>query len=316
MAQPTAGQVQAVDPVLTNMLVGYMQAQERFVASRVFPGIPTEKDSGTYYIFTKKYWFTDEMKTRAPGVKFARSGYGVSSTTFTTVQWGLEHPIPREVRANNQTPMDLERAGVEWLGQKSLIRKERAWGADFMANSVWGTTDNNSTTDWDDFTSGDPVSDVQTATRTISNNTGQDANTMVMGYIVQQALENHPDIIDRVKYTERATLMGVRAALAAVFDVSQLLVSKASYNSANEGQTFSGAAIVDDDCLVCHVAPNPGIMTASAGYTFNWDGGGGLGSISPMYYEESTKSDVIQHQEQWDQKAVATDLGYLFLDVV
>jgi len=293
-----------------------MQSQERFIAGTVFPEVRVDKDSGTYYIFTKKYWFLDDLKNRAPGTKFARSGYAATSTTYTTVQWALEHPIPDENRANSQVPLDLETAGVMWLGQKSLIRKERAFATDFMANSVWGSTDNNSTTDWDDFTAGDPVSDVQTATLTISQATGSDPNTMAMGLIVYQALQNHPDIIDRVKYTQTATLAGVRSALAAVFDMTNILVSKASYNSANEGQSFSGSAIIDDDCLVCSVAPSPGIMTASAGYTFSWAGGGGTGTIAPMYHEDQTDSDVVKIKEQWDQKAVATDMGYLFLDVV
>ena len=61
MSQPTHTEIQAVDPVLTNMLVGYMQAQDRFVASKVFPVVPIEKQSGTYYAFTKKYWFLDSL---------------------------------------------------------------------------------------------------------------------------------------------------------------------------------------------------------------------------------------------------------------
>jgi hypothetical protein len=276
--QPTTSSLQAVDPVLTNMLVGYLQSQDRFVASQAFPPVATEKDSGTYYLFTKKYWSLDAMKYRAPGGHFARSGYGVSSTTFATVQWGLEHPIPRENRANSQVPLDLETAGVSWLSQMSLIRKERAFSADFMKSSVWGTTDSNSATDWDDFVSGDPVTNVQ--------------------------------------YTTPGTLANVRQILANVLDVQSLLVSKATYNTANEGQTYTGGAIIDDDCLVCNVASTPGIMTASAGYTFNWAGGGGMGAIAPMYYENQTKSDVIQISEQWDQKVVASDVGYIFLDIV
>jgi hypothetical protein len=297
------------------MLVGYKQDDMRFVASRVFPVIPVDKKSFTYYIMTKKYWFLDEMKNRAPGAAFARSGYGVESTTGTALIWGLEHPIAKEDRANNQMPLSLEQAGLQWLAQQSLIRKERAFASDFMKTSVWGTDDNNSTTDWDDFTSGDPINDVLTARRTISNNTGYDGNTMVLGYIVHQALMNHPDIIDRVKYVQSALLANIEGALASAFGVQNYIVGKASYNSANEGQTFSAAAIIDDDCLVCHVSPNPGIMTASAGYTFAWAGGGGVGEVS-MYEEPQSKSDILQMSEAWDQKAVATDLGYFFADVV
>jgi len=315
MSQPTGSSIQAVDPVLTNMLVGYMQAADRFVANRVFPEVQIDKKGFTYYILTKKYWFLDEIKNRAPGGKFARSGYGVESTTGTALLWGLEHPIADEDRDNNQMPLSLEQAGLRWLAQQSLIRKERAFSADFMVTGVWGTDDNNSTTDWDDFTSGDPVNDVLTARRTISNNTGYDGNSMTLGYIVHQALVNHPDIVDRVKYVQTATLATVESALAASFGVSNYWVAKASYNSANEGQTMTAAAVIDDDCLVSYVTPTPGIMDASAGYTFSWAGGGGLGSII-NYREDQTKSDVLQHSEAWDQKATATDLGYFFADCV
>lgn len=315
MAQPTHSEIQAVDPVLTNILVGYMQSDARFVASRIFPAVPQDKQTGTYYIMTKKYWFLDELAARAPGGHFARSGYGVETATTLAQLWGLEHPIADEARANNQMPLALEQAGVQWLAQQSLIRKERAFAADFMKVSVWATDDNNATTDWDDFSASDPVNDVLTARRTISNNTGFDANTMTLGYIVHQALSNHPDIIDRVKYTQAATLQTVEGILAAAFGVQNYWVGKASYNSANEGQTFSAAAIIDDDCLVCYCAPTPGVMTASCGYTFAWGGGGGVGQIG-SYRDQSVKSDILQHSEAWDQKTVATDLGYFFADVV
>lgn len=315
MAQPTHSEVQAVDPVLTNMLVGYKQGEDRFVANQVFPLIPVEKQGFTYYIMTKKYWFADEMKSRAPGAAYARSGYNVTTTTGYANTWGLEHPIADEARKNNQMPMSLEQSGLQWLAQQSLIRRERAFAADFMATSVWATDDNNSTTDWDDFTSGDPVNDVLTARRTISNSTGQDANAMVLGFIVHQALVNHPDIIDRVKYTRDGLLGTVEQILAQAFGVGKYLVGKSSYNSANEGQTFSASAIIDDDCLVTHISAAPGIMTASAGYTFTWDGGGGDGAIV-QYREEQTDSDILKDKEAWDQKAVATDLGYFFADVV
>lgn len=316
MAQPTHSELQAVDPILTQLLVGYKQAEDRFVANRVFPLVSVEKQGFTYYVFTKKYWFTDEMIARAPGAAYARSGYGVETASGLANLWGLEHPIADEARSNNQTPMALEQAGTQWLAQKSLIRRERAFSVDFMKTSVWATDDNNATTDWDDFTNGDPVNDVLTARRTISNNTGMDPNMMVLGYIVHQALVNHPDIIDRVKYTQSGLLSSVEAILAQAFGVGQYLVGKASYNSANEGQSFSASAIIDDDCLVCYSAgSSAGIMTASAGYTFAWAGGGGDGEIR-TYREDQTDSDVLKNKEAWDQKAVATDLGYFFADVV
>ena len=315
MPLPTINDVQAVEPILQNLLVGYQQSDERFVASRVFPGVAVDKDSGTYYIFTKKYWFLDEMAQRAPGESFRRGGYGVESTTYKTLIWGLEHPIADETRDDSQVPMSLEEAGLRWLSTQSLIRKERAFSADFMVVSVWGTDDNNSATDWDDFASGDPASNVKTAQRTILTNTGQVANTLVCGRIVDDALTLHPDILDRIKYTQAATDAAIRGALAAALGLQNYWPAEAVYNSANEGQTMTGAAIIDDDALICAVAPSPGIMVPSAGYSFSWPGGGGQGAIVP-YRDQSAKSDILQHSEAWDQKAVATDLGYFFADIV
>lgn len=316
MSLPTVNDVGAIETVLTNMLVGYQQADTRFVASRVFPALPTKFDSGTYYTFEKLYWFSDTMKTRAAGGMFARGDIGVSTGTFKTLQYALEFAIADETRANSQVPMDLETAAVRWLSQKSLIRKERAFAADFMKTSVWnGGTDGSVTYKWSDYDDSDPVADVLTGLRTISNATGTKPNTAVMGAIVQQRLLNHPDLIDRVKYVTQATLGNIDNALAAVFGIQNWFVSDASYNSADEPQTFTGTAIIDDDILLCYVTPTPGIFEASSGYTMAWGGGGGTGTIYNVR-DDKVHADLIQIKEQWDQVAVASDLGYIILDVV
>ena len=314
MSLPTINDVQAVDPVLTNLLIGYMQADERFVASRVFPNVPVDKDSGTFYKFTKKYWFDDLMEQRAPGDAFARSGFGIETDTYQTLQWALATPIADEVRANSQVPMDLEQAAVMWLAQKNLLRKELAFAAGAMVTAKWDTTDTTAT-DWDDFSLGDPVKDVKTASRAISNATGQKANTMVCGGIVDDALTNHPDILDRLKYVQAVTAGNVSAAMADVLGLLNYWVSEASYNSANIGQSGTYAAIIDDDALVCSVNPGAGLFGATAGKTFTWLPGGGEGLISQSRIDEDD-ADLIKEKAQWDQKIVASDLGYLFTGIV
>lgn len=316
MSLPTVKDVQAVDPVLTNILVGYQQADNRFVASRVFPSVSVDKDSGTYYIFTKNYWFLNQMQTRAPGAQYARADFGVETSTYTTLQWALAKAIADEERANSQLPMDLEEAAIRWLAQQALIRKELSFATDFMKTTVWGTDDDDSATDWDDFSAGDPIANSLTAKRTISQNSGQEPNTMVLGLVVHEALVNHPDILDRIKYTQVATMGSVEAALANMFGVQNYLVGKATYSNTNEAASFSATPIIDDDCLFCYVTPTPGIFTASAGYTFAWGPGGGIGAIQPRVRLEADDADLLKFKMQWDQKAVATDLGYFFANIV
>jgi len=253
---------------------------------------------------------TDEMQERVPGTEYMRAHFAAETTTYDTVQYALATPIADEIRNANQAPMELGTAAVEFLGQKSLIRKERAFAAAFFTTSVW-ETDDTSSTDWDDYSASDPVGDVLTASRTISLSTGKKANTIAVGAIVHQALANHPDIIDRVKYISVPTIGAVTNAMADLFGLESYVVGEAGYNSANIGQDASMAAIIDDDALVCYVERSPGIFKASAGYTFAWGGGGGDGIIINTR-DGLNDADLIKGKEQWDQKAVATDLGYFF----
>ena len=312
---PTLRDVQLIEPVLTNMLAAYRQDASRFVASRAFPVVNVDAPSGTFYKFTNKYWRHAGLQARAPGDPFARVDYGTESDTFKTIQYAADHALPDEVRAAVSGPLDLERAAIEYLANMSLLQKELAFAADFMKTGVWGT-DNSSATDWDDQSTGDPIADIMTAQGVISEATGYMPNTLIVGAIVDRALMSHPDVLDRLKYTQLATQMSIRSALAAMLGIDNYYVSSAIYNNVNEAAaTQTTSPIIDDDALLLYVAPGASTFGISAGKTFVWNAGGGEGTIY-RYREDARHADVIQHKEQWDQKVVAADLGYFWSDIV
>lgn len=310
---PTINQVQVQEPILTGILTAYQQESSRFVASRAFPAVPVQTDSGGFLKLTKRFWFRDGLQPRSPGDPFSRVDLGTESDTFKTLQWAADQAIPDEVRANSTLPLDLERAAVEHLALLSLLRKEKQFADDFMKTGVWGT-DNTTATDWDD-TTGDPIANLLDAAGVISAATGMMPNTLIVGAVVDRALMMHADVLDRLKYTQAATQGNIRSALAAMLGIENYLVSTAIIESANPGQTASYGPIIDDDALLLYVNPNAGWAGVSAGKTFYWQPGGGLGSIY-RYRDESRQADVVQHKEQWDQKAIAPELGYFFSDIV
>ena len=318
MSKPTQTDVRAVDPVLTNMLVGYQNEDTRFVADRVFPGVPVNSSQGTYFIFDEKYWMADDAQLRAWGSDFAEGGFGLSTGTYATEQYAASHAIPDEVRADSQVPMDLETAGVQRLAGILKIRKERLWAAVAMVGSVWGTTatGGSTSTKWSTYASSDPVGDVRTGKRAISQSIAMNPNKFVCGEIVFDKLINHPDLIDRIKYTQLATVSGMEQALAAVLGVDEVLVGTSIYNSVNEAQTGTYLPIVDDDALLLYSASSPGLFVPSAGYTFYWEPGGGLGGIAPMYHDDGKDADVLKSKMQLIHSRVATGAGYFFSDYV
>jgi hypothetical protein len=313
MAQPTRNDVH-IDAFLTEMSVAYRNEAAAFIADLVFPVVPVSKDSGKYPEYTRDYWLRTEMKVRAYGAEHPRAGYPISYGTYATEQFSLEHAIPDEIAAAADNPIDLDRDGMEWLTQQMLLKRELSFASDFMATGIWAT-DDAAATDWDDYTDSDPIADVRTARRTIAQAIGRPANVMAMGLIVHDALINHPDVLERVKYSEAATMENVNAAMAAVFGMEKYLVSEAIYASNAEGASESLSPIIDDDCLVCYANPTPGLLSPSAGYTFVWPDGGGAGTIY-RWRDERVESDVLRAKMQYDQKLVASAGGYFFSDIV
>lgn len=311
--KPTVAQIRAVaNPILTNMLISYMNDNSSFVATAAAPVVNVTEESGTYFLLDATYFFATQLERRAYGDTFAQGGYALTTDTYKTLQWGLEHPIPVEHEATSQVPMSLQTLATEWLATQSLIRKETSFATDFMTTSVWGT-DNNSATDWD--STGTPVTDIATARRTVRQAVGVGANAAVMGEIVWDALQTNAQITGLVQYTNSLTQANRDALIASVLGLDFLFVSRAVRNTANLAQADSITPIIDDDCLVCIVKPGADMMTISSLKTFVWSPGGGQGSVK-SYFSNERNSTVIQHQEQWDQKLIGSTTGYFFTDIV
>lgn len=314
MPQPSASQVHAVDVPLTNISTAYLQSQDNFVATKVFPIVPVEKKTDKYYTYTKADWFRDEAKPRADATESAGSGYGLSTAGYSCDVFALHKDIGYQTRANADPQLDLDADATRFLTTRMLLRQEIQWVADAFGTSIWAT-DLTPSSLWSDFTASDPIEDIETGKETILSNTGQEANTLVLGYSVYRKLKNHPDIIDRIKYTQGVTGKTVTPELLAqMFDVKRVLVAKAIKNSGIEGETASYSFTHGKHALLCHVADSPGLLTPSAGYTFSWRYANALGaSVGIMKMPVPlAKADRVEAEVSFDHKIVGSDLGYFF----
>ena len=107
--------------------------------------------------------------------------------------------------------------------------------------------------------------------------------------------------------------------LASLLGVDKYLVARATEDEAEEGQTESMDFVFGDEgALLVHAAPNPGILTPSAGYIFNWTGlfGAQGGMRTKRFRMEELESDRVEGEMAWDMKLVAPELGVFFSDVL
>lgn len=307
-----------VDVALSDLSVAYFQERPP-VSDLVFPRVRVDNVTGKYWIWDQSDFWRDEARIRAAGDKFARIGQRLSTDTYSTDEYALEQVIPDEVNANADRIINLKQTATRNVTSKLILKKDTKFAADFMITGVWGT-DKTGTTDfvkWNDATS-DPAGDVSIAIQALSDAIGDTGGMKfvgVTGSIVQARLQNHPDAIERIKYTQVAAPGAVRSLIAQWLGLDELHVVRRRSTSSVEGAaTATYAYVIDDDLLIVAVPEAAGMDTPSAGLTFEWDEGG----RGPMYVEdyrdETIKSDVIRGVTHFDQKKVAASLGYFFAD--
>lgn len=316
MPSPTASQVH-VDYALSDISVAYLQEKPPF-SDLLFPRVNVDRQSNKYFTWTKADLFRDDARLRTPGADFAEMKLGLTSTaSYFADQYALEYPIPDEIVNNEDTAVQLRETGTRSLTSKLNLKKDRAFAADFVKTGVWGTDKVGGTdfTKWSDATS-DPAGDMQAGMEALLNATGDIEGLkirLLIGSTVRQYLVNHPDAIDRIKYTQKADVAAVDGILAGWLGVDELIVARRRYTTSAEGAaTATFGAVVGASALLIAVPEAPGLAVPAAGYTFEWSEAG----KGPMYIEsyrfEPKKEDRLRGITYFDQKAVATDLGYYF----
>lgn len=319
MGNPVPGDVHVNTP-LTNISIAYLQDATNFIATKVFANIPVTKQSDRYYTYDRGEFNRDEMKERAPGTESAGGSYDLDNTpTYFARVYAFHKDIPDQVRANADAVVSPDREATEYVTHKALIKREKLFAANYFVTGVW-TNETTPANLWD-TASGTPIEDVRGAKTTVLESTGFEPNTLVLGKPVYDALVDHPDIVDRIKYgqTPGQPATANLEALMKLLEIERILVMKAIENTAVEGATASHSFIGGKHALLCYAAPRPGIMTPTAGYTFSWTGflgAGQEGNRIKRFRMEALESDRVEIQMAFDPKLVAADLGYFFLSVV
>jgi len=318
---------------LTNIAVAYMQDSDNYIADKIFPIVPVDFQSDLYYKWSKDDFFRDEAQLRADGQESAGSGLNLTSDSYAALVWALHKDIGDQMRRNADPAVDIEVAVTRMLMQKLLIRRDRQFASKYLTTGLWGTditgvsanpVVGTSVYQWSDGANSDPFSDVSDGQTAILQNTGQEANTLAISWAVYQALRKHPLVIDRVKYTMQADARSITPELlAAAFDVERVCVAKSTYNTAAEGAVGTYSFAVGKTALLCHSAPEPGLMIPSAGYIFGWAGleGNNADGISAWYEPEPNRGKPgstvrCEAEMAFDMKLVGSDLGYFFTSIV
>ncbi|MDD4984181.1 MAG: major capsid protein [Dehalococcoidales bacterium] len=317
MPLPTQKDVRLVNPVLTNLSLGYRN--ERFLWSKLAPELKVDQQTGTIPILTKDYWFRRAATAaRAQDGGYVRVGYGIESDTYGCKEIGFEKLIDDPTRKASQFPESLDIVDTRFLTNLMELELEKLVAAACFVTSVWGTSTTLTSTDqWSDFDGSDPITKIDTATLTIKRNTGRKANTIFIGNSAWLKLKEHPLIIDKYKYTQRGIM--TPELVAAVLDVQEIVVGDSVENTAAEKvpgtASFTGSDIWTDNCLIFLKEP-AGQGVANGAATIMWDEAGNVPWAVQSYRDEKVRGDVNRIFTHQSVKILSTQSGYIYLDCI
>jgi hypothetical protein len=307
-----------IDQALTDFSVAVsFQNESSFVARRAFPSVTSDKQSDRYYIYSSADLLRSDAEPYGGKGAVTRRDYRMSNATYFIQPWALAHDVGRHERANADAALNVEQDAAAVLMQDLMIAEDVAFAATAMVTGVWGTDVTGATnfTQWDDAAS-TPIEDATTGTTTVLQNTGRLPNKMVVGYQTwSSGLKNHPDILDRVKYTQTGII--TENLVASVLGLDEVLVSSAVRNSAAEGLAASTNFIVGDDALLIHSPMATGLRQPAAGKTFTWNEYGPQGILTERFeVPEEGAFPRIQTFRAFDHVVTSSALGYFFDDCI
>ncbi len=317
-----------VDAYLTDFSVGYMQESTNFIAAAASSLITVLKESDKYVIYPRGYFWRDEAQVRPLGGRPVQVAYKVESGQYLAEEWALEHTVDDRQRRNADAPINLDENATKLLTGKQMIRADRIWVQNFFRTGVWAMEDIGGT-DFVPFNdaASEPIAVIDERKDMIAQATGMLPNTLVLGVNVKRALRSNPDIIDRIKYTQRG--IADNAILASLFEVDRVLVARAVYNAAMEkmpGDDSDADAdfqfIADPNAmLLAYIDPSPGIDSPTAIARFSWTGlvpgsTNDMGGVIERGRDERAHSDWFQDRQAYDLKKVSDDLAVFFSNAV
>jgi len=313
---------------LTNMSMAFFQEEGDFVAPSIFPVCPVALSSSYYYTFSKADLARDNVQRKPAFGKVQPALMGQTDNTYKCevdqVIVGIDQiDALNYQRAKAPGVADPRRAKVRFVTEQLKLHLDLIFAANFFNPLAWqnvwtGVAANPGANQFLKFNDAnfDPVNFFDARIKDIKQAGRRKPNRLALGVDAYNALKNHPDIVERVKYTGSTANPAIVTpqALAAILQIEEVKVLESTYNAGGIGQEDMQFVCATDGALLCYATDNPSIDEPSAGYIFTWDmlGNGQYIAIDQYEGERGTHAEFIEGLMATDMKKTCDDLAIYF----
>lgn len=297
-----------IDPALSNVSIKF--TNDSFIADMIFPVVKVSKQTGKYYIYDKSNLRIDET-ARAAGSGANEIDIGLSTASFACDDHALKGFVADEIQEQAEAALNPLIDETEAITEKLMLDRENIL-ATMLADTAQVTqnTTLSGTSQWSDYSNSDPIGDVRTARTTIHAAAFKKPNTLILGKQVFDQLCEHPQIIERVKYSQLGVV--TEELLARIFQVEKVLIGEAGKNGAVEGQTDSLSYVWGKHAWLAYINPRIGLKSLTAGITFTYS----VRQVKRWRDEDREGTYVRVGKDNYVHKIVAVSCLYLIKSAV
>jgi hypothetical protein len=298
------------NPLLTNVSLRYNNND--LFAERLFPVITVPKRTGVYFVYDKENYRVPTSTLRASQSRAERTSWNMTKATYgPLLEHTLEIGLDDDDIDQEQDPLNLRIDAATLVTEKVMLEKEQTL-ANYLSNTAVVTQNvtKSGTSQWNDYTNSIPFTDVQVG-RSLMIAAGSPApNTAAFNQQVWDQLKNHPDLLDRVKFSQLGQI--TTGLLTTLFEVQNVYIMKALKNTSVDPQADSLSYIWGKIFLLMYITPQPGLRTVSLGYHLTQEGKRYMDS----WFEQGIKTELVRYTDYYQPYLIAKEAAYLIKNVV
>jgi hypothetical protein len=240
----------------------------------------------------------------------------VSSDSFSIQTYGLKDILTKRDYRNREKPFDAEKDSVSQLTMHMLLAKEKSL-ADSLTNTgvITQNTTLSGTNQWNDYTNSNPIGNITVGFNTILDSIGLEPNMAIMDLKTKRYLKFHPALLDKLGYKDNRPGGLSDDELAKALDLERILIGRAVYNSAKEGQTDVLGSVWGKNFVLAHIPATAGLEQMSLGYEVNLDGDTGR-KVYKQDIDEPVGAKKIMIEEEYDIVLTNVAAAYLIKNSV
>lgn len=288
------------------------------IGTQVMPILDVPVRSGQYPSFVLKegQLLKSDVKNRAPYSAYARGTRAFNQDTYLTLEYGYEESVDDTVTLDVARFFNAETIAAKLAKRKLLLAHELRVAAKIFDNTTFTATNSGTAYTTGNLASFDAAQDVQEAIdRLLSKGESVTNLSVVIPYPVWTRIRASTKFQNRLRgagISSDTILNASTQAAAEVFGVAEVLIGRASYDTAPEGVAFAAGNVWANTFMwVGSVTQaSAGYFGGGAGFTLNWSEYGPAIGVS-TYREEAIKSNIVRASHFVAEKVINANAGQL-----